>query len=231
MTNQGGHVMRRMERRNRESKQVFKAACAVMLTAALTVTNINVGWLQKREGAKVIAESVIQENNDKEKTEPEVVKEIKRERTENTNTYLLSDGSKKMEIFAEDIRYKENGKWKNYDTSLISVDETGAQELKEAGHAGSEYVYTNAQGEYKQYFAENINEDTPVVMTNGDYEISFAPAKNSKNGESVEVEDTSKDNGSQIVYANDDDSIKYEYTSLTNGVKESIVLSRKTGIK
>lgn len=198
-----------------------------MLTAVLTVTNINVGWLQERKDARVIAEDVMPENNDKEETEPKVVKEIKKERTENTNTYLLSDGSKKMEIFAEDIRYKEEGRWKNYDTSFISVDETDMQELKDAEDAGSEYAYTNAQGQYKQYFAESINEDTPVIMTNAGYEISFSPSRSSVNGESVMLEGISRDSESEIVYSNEDDSIKYEYISLTNGVKENIVLNRK----
>ena len=46
-----------------------------------------------------------------------VVKELKKYRTENSNTYLLSDGSKKIEIFGEDIRFKEDGKYVEYNSS------------------------------------------------------------------------------------------------------------------
>lgn len=254
--------MKRTKKRNQVTKQMFKSTCAVMLTLALTVTNINVSWLQNEKEKKIVAESVIQNINEKEEiVQPEVVKEIKKERTENTKTYLLSDGSKKMEIFADAIRYKEDGKWKDYDASLTVMDEAKLQELKASqelaqqqetnetqvlseqqelvqtqesnntditnSESDSEYKYTNAQGKYKHYFAENISEDTPVIMTNNDYEISFAPAKKAVNGESVAVQKISEDNDSEIVYANVDESIKYEYISLTNGVKESIVLSRK----
>ena len=39
-----------------------------------------------------------------------VVKELSDERTVNSNTYLLSDGSKKKEMFLSNIRYEKDGK-------------------------------------------------------------------------------------------------------------------------
>ena len=44
-----------------------------------------------------------------------VVKELTDERTENSNTYLLSDGSKKTELFLSNIRYEKDGEeWSFY---------------------------------------------------------------------------------------------------------------------
>ena len=50
-----------------------------------------------------------------------VVKELKELRTSNTTTYLLSNGSRKLEIHGEDIRFKEDGKYVDYDSSLKEI--------------------------------------------------------------------------------------------------------------
>ena len=42
------------------------------------------------------------------------------------------------------------------------------------------YIYTNTQGKYKHYFAETVNEENPVIMTDDNYEIKFAPVKEEK---------------------------------------------------
>ena len=47
-----------------------------------------------------------------------VVKELTSERTENSNTYLLSDGSKQKEIFTDNVRFRKNGELVEYNTTL-----------------------------------------------------------------------------------------------------------------
>lgn len=46
------------------------------------------------------------------------VKELTSERTENSNTYLLSDGSKQKEIFTDNVRFRKNGELVEYNTTL-----------------------------------------------------------------------------------------------------------------
>lgn len=42
----------------------------------------------------------------------------------------MSDGSKKLEWYGDDIRYKENGKWKDYDSSLKEIENKDLKELE-----------------------------------------------------------------------------------------------------
>ena len=247
-------------------------------------TNVETTEVNAQSGSKLVETSQIG-------LQPEVVKEIKKERTENSNTYLMSDGSKKLELFAMDIRYKENGKWVDYDTELVGLKETDIQSLRELNISGASYSYANAQGNIKHYFADKVDEDTPVIMTKDDYEIRFAPVTKEKVVDSEELESLAEssqiiggvpesavseseesdsetsaasvitneaaktvsdniepetitddsllvkdeisfteinaDDTSEIVYSNANESIEYRYQSLTNGVKESIVLNEK----
>ena len=59
--------------------------------------------------------SQVSANNKKSKNEITVVKELVGERTENSNTYLLSDGSKRKDIFIDNIRYREGNTLVDYD--------------------------------------------------------------------------------------------------------------------
>jgi len=242
-------------------------------------TNIETTEVNKQSENKLVETSQIG-------LQPEVVKEIKKERTENSNTYLMSDGSKKLELFATDIRYKEDGKWVDYDTTLVEIKETDVESLSEINVSGTSYSYVNAQGNIKHYFADKVDVDTPIIMTKDDYEIRFAPVNKEKvvdtdetesmvespeiiggmleseepdsetsatsiitneatktvsdkieietiTDDSLLVEDEisfteiNADNTSEIVYSNGNESIEYRYHSLTNGVKESIVLNEK----
>ena len=58
-----------------------------------------------------------------DETKVEVVKELPEERSENSNTYLLSNGEKRIDIYNKNIRYRDkNGKLIEYDSSLVEMD-------------------------------------------------------------------------------------------------------------
>lgn len=177
-------------------KKIKRRILSIVLTMAIVLTGTGISTLA--DTVKVNASSEITSNesktenlitdnsaSQKEVKIPKVVKEIKSKRTKNTNTYLLSDGTKKLEIFAEDIRYKENGKWKEYNAEIVEINEDDKALLEEMDVNGEAYIYTNTQGKYKHYFAETINEENPVIMTDDKYEIKFAPL--------TEEQDTTKE--------------------------------------
>lgn len=62
---------------------------------------------------------------DKEgKTVPEVVKELKKERTVDSTTYLLNNGMKKTVYYSDNVRYEdEKGNIKEYNPALVKADE------------------------------------------------------------------------------------------------------------
>ena len=195
-----------------------------MSTLADTVENTE---SNEKIAKSTAVEGEVEEQNEKRSSKkvelPEVVREIKKERTKNTSTYLMSDGSKKLEIYGQDIRFKKNGEWVDYDATITELDEEDRLALEELDVQEGKYVYANAEGKYKHYFAKDINEDSPVIMTRGDYVISFAPKKQENK---VVVLDEVSQEDVEIVYANEDNSIELEYVSLTTGVKESIVLNK-----
>ena len=49
------------------------------------------------------------------------------------------------------------------------------------GIVSHSYLYTNNQGDTKQYIPEKIDEDTPLLMTSEKYKVSFAPVSESEN--------------------------------------------------
>ena len=59
-----------------------------------------------------------------------VVKELVDERTENSNTYLLSNGSKKLEIYGENVRYENEGELIDYDSNLTTLSNIDRKELE-----------------------------------------------------------------------------------------------------
>ena len=90
-----------------------------------------------------------------------IVKELKKERTKNTNTYLLSNGTKKKEIFFEDIRYEKNGKLINYDSRLSQISEKDVKSLnKRIDKRIEDYLLVNKKGDSKQYFPAELSKKT-----------------------------------------------------------------------
>ena len=184
-------------------RKMLKSTVAIVLSIALAVTGLNTDIIsqaasitqkvtqeeskitaKQKEDAKREDEKVKEKLKDtkesKEKNKKAtVVKELKELRNSNSTTYLLSDGSKKLEICGEDIRYKENGKYIDYDPSLKKISKSEKNELSENKHAvygdGAEYVYVNTAGDTKQYFPETLDENSAVVLTKKNYKISFAP--------------------------------------------------------
>ena len=187
-------------------RKMLKRTCAVVLSMALAVTGVNVDGIytaaaenretvqdetkitaeQKEEARKEdekVREELKKTKEKKEKNEKAtVVKELKDFRTSNSTTYLLSDGSRKLEIYGEDIRYKEDGKYVDYDPSLKKISKSETKEL--AGQkvitdkdAAEDYVYVNTAGDAKHYFPEKLDEDSAVVMVKKNHTISFAPVR------------------------------------------------------
>lgn len=150
-----------------------------IISLVLVVTIVFTGY-----GVSILADTT-RNNIESEKTENVSVenvvtpiKEIKSERTANSNTYLMSDGSKKLEIYSEAIRYKEDGKWVDYDASLINLKNEDEEVLEDELKIDSDnYVKVNTKGDIKQYFPKKLNEDG-IVMNKKNYAITLAPIIN-----------------------------------------------------
>ena len=89
-----------------------------MVSLALTIAIIGTG-----SGINALANSVNDGKNSQKAADNKVtvVKELTDERTENSNTYLLSDGSKKTELFLSNIRCEKDGQLKDYENEIVDI--------------------------------------------------------------------------------------------------------------
>lgn len=227
-----------MKAQIKDVRSIKRELISLIVIMALVITGMSPEVMSK----SVYATQESEKENKKAKEKATVVKELKEERTENSNTYLLSDGSKRTDIYSENVRYEENGKLVKYDSTLTALRKSDKQELKKivGNSSTNEYIAVNARGKSKQYFPNTLNEESGIVMKNGRYEFSLIPLfleiKENNGGTKIE-ESMQKDEKKQkftpkiqentITYTSETSDIKYEYTSLTNGVKEDIVINSK----
>lgn len=159
---------------------------------------------EKEEDAKVRKKLEETKKSKEKNKKATVVRELEELRTSNSTTYLLSDGSRKLELYGEDIRYKENGKYVDYNPTLKKISKNEIKELSKnksilSVNTVNEYVYVNTAGDAKQYFPKTLEEDSAVVLTKKNYAILFAPiVKTEDVHKAVENDETIKSNNEKI---------------------------------
>lgn len=140
-------------------------------------------------------------------------------KTENATVY--EDGSGKMwaEIYARDIRFEdEDGILTDYDVSLKKLTEKESK----TGEDLSSYEYQTTRTDKMTYFPEKVTNDTPIVAEYESYAVKINPTTIVQGG----TLETEEKDAVRIAYEADD--IDYQYESTTEGLKESIVLEKKT---
>lgn len=164
------------------------------------------------------------QKNENRKTQEKVtvVKELVDERTENSNTYLLSDGSKQAEIFTDSIRFEKDGGLVEYNPELVKIDSEDKEILdKKTSENIKDYLFVNESGDSKQYFPKKLDKDTGIVLNHGKYVVGMTPEI--EEGQSY-APDKERDT---VTYVSDERGISYEYISMKDGIKENIILNSK----
>jgi hypothetical protein len=219
-------------------KKIFNQSISIVMSVLLVITSIT--W------------TGITINLHKTQAEEKVTKEvIDSESTKTSTTFQLSNGKKQTTFFSQDVRYKDkNGKLKDYDPSLVKIQDKKSTR----NHDLSKYQYVNKSGDKKQYLPKKLSQDTPVLMENGDYEISFAPITGQEEDKDAPASDeesqlnlfsqvtdikTKEVETEKVLTAEDKKeelpvTATYEakdytfgYQSLDTGVKETITLNEK----
>ncbi|MDD4371944.1 MAG: DNRLRE domain-containing protein, partial [Anaerostipes sp.] len=219
-------------------KKIFNQSISIVMSVLLVITSIT--W------------TGITINLHKTQAEEKVTKEvIDSESTKTSTTFELSNGKKQTTFFSQDVRYKDkNGKLKDYDPSLVKIQDKKSTR----NHDLSKYQYVNKSGDKKQYLPKKLSQDTPVLMENGDYEISFAPITGQEEDKDAPASDeesqlnlfsqvtdikTKEVETEKVLTAEDKKeelpvTATYEakdytfgYQSLDTGVKETITLNEK----
>ena len=142
-----------------------------MVSLALTIAIIGTG-----SGINALANSVDDGKNSQKAADNKVtvVKELTDERTENSNTYLLSDGSKKTELFLSNIRYEKDGQLKDYENEIVDIGKNGKKSISTYGSGDkSSYKYVNKSSDNKAYFSDDIEDG--IMLSHGKYILKMTP--------------------------------------------------------
>ena len=163
------------------------------MSLALTIAIIGTG-----SGINTLANSVNDGKNSQKAVDNKVtvVKELTDERTENSNTYLLSDGSKKTELFLSNIRYEKDGQLKDYENEIVDIGKNVKKSISTYGSGDkSSYKYVNKSSDNKAYFSDDIEDG--IMLSHGKYILKMIPVIEEENdsilmwnGERCEPEET-----------------------------------------
>ncbi len=172
----------------------------------------------------VVAEET--EEGDESEAEAVIVGEDETRRDEYTKHFIMSDGSRRAVRYSQAVHYRENGKWTDIDNTL------------EYDNKNDEY--TNKSNSFDVKFKENFSDDDFFSIENEGYTLSWEYVDNGLNkyfvdGEVEEIPEpqdnvekfTRKHNGN-IRYNNFEKNCELEYVVTGNGVKENIILNKKT---
>lgn len=163
-------------------KRYAKIFVSCLLTFTMVFTSVQWSTIVNETTVVGAAETVPKEKK-------EVVEE---ESTKDSTTFQMKDGKKQTVFYGQDVRFEdENGDLQEYDPSLVRV--TGSK--SEQGEDLKGYQYENKEGDKKHYLPKDLSEETPVLMENGKYQISFAPiyGQEIKNEEEKKTEDPGTD--------------------------------------
>ena len=144
-----------------------------------------------------------------------------------SKTYLLPDGSYQYVAYAEPIHYKDNS------DAFVEINNAITENGTRDG-----YKYTNTSNSWNAFFAEKLNSDDAVLITDGDHAVSFTfPGQTglgtatksstfSKLSSSKYYEKIASDNRT-VVYQNVVANVDIVYTVQHSVLKEDIVLKSK----
>lgn len=160
-------------------------------------------------------------------------KELKEERTTNSTTYQLENGRKQTEFFSGDVRFQdeETNQLVDYDATLKKVK--GKKDIQ--GESLTGYSYENKKGDDKNYMPEVLSEETPVISESEAYQVAMTPlfkevdllAGETKKETVEDIYGEEKEAVTSVIYGEDEKGVQYDYESLQNGIKETIILPEK----
>ena len=163
-------------------KKLMKKIGVMGMAIALAVNSITINSNVVVAGEISSVTKEVEKVDNKVLDEPVVLEELTDERTSDSTTYLLSNGMKQTTYYGDDIYFEnKKGDLAEYDSELVKLDDTDKKDVKQSVDVDKgevdKYKYVNKEGDSKQYLPKKLSEKTPIVMTNNEYVISFAPAK------------------------------------------------------
>lgn len=162
--------------------------------------------------------------NDNRISDEEIVLEIDAERTVNTKTFLLEDGSSMVAVYDQPVHFEnKNGKWIEYDNTILDSKADSDDD-----------VLTNKNSNIDIELAKESENNDLIKVANEKMSISWsyenanhtkAKVTNTNTNKTSEENKTILNNQkSETVYENIFHNVDIEYLVTSNGIKENIIL-------
>ena len=123
---------------------------------------------------QALAEIISTEDSDLSVTPPsaettitqdaQVVDEVVENRTEFTKEFQMNNGFSMAVVYPEAVHYEKDGQWRDIDNTLVAIT------------AGTEAVYTNAEGLWNIQFPQQLSQDRNISVTKDGYTLRFSMA-------------------------------------------------------
>ncbi|MBQ4559301.1 MAG: RICIN domain-containing protein [Lachnospiraceae bacterium] len=195
-------------------------ACILCISTIVTSIPITSNASQSKDVNMTTENEVLDVKQDK----AEIVSEIESERTADTKTFLMSDGSYLYAVYPEQVHYRENNEWVDVDNSLDTTSD-------DDGNA----VLENKKNSFNIKFSNKAKNKKLVSLKSGEYQIDWALANANKvPAEAVESENDAvtevslKNVNGGVVYKEILPNVDLQYIIDASSVKEDIILKSKT---
>jgi RHS repeat-associated protein len=132
---------------------------------------------------------------------PTPVRELEDARTADSQTFILSNGQRETRVYSDPVNYRDGEEWRP---------------IGEALHETATQTFTNGPNSFDVILPKQIDSN-PVRLSVGDEWVSSQLL--SANTEGAELE------GSVASYAGEGSAPTFDFTGLSNGLKENIELS------
>ena len=141
-------------------KKLYKKLLAMVLSVTLILGSVPlIAIAQTQETTFANTNSIPTVSN--EKAFP--IEELPEKRTENTKTFLMSDGTYMNAVYNEQVHYNENGKWKDIDNSFNNVTDSNG-----------ENVIENRENSFKINFSKKAKKNKLVTIKKDQYNIGWS---------------------------------------------------------
>ena len=191
----GVFVVRRL--RSHPACRLVSAVLALLLSVGTVVSNVSVALAEEASASSA-------SGTPSHEPSSTVVRELTQLRTESSNTYELSDGSRRAEIFSEPIRFKDKtGVWQEIDTDLVRSPLGG-------------YV-TSAASLPVEIASSSVSKEPPVSLERDGWSVGITMS-GALMGSPIVL-------GNQATYAAVAPDTDLVYEARGDGVKETLVLS------
>lgn len=216
--------------------QLWRKICAHILIVSL-IFGLCPNIVRGEESNINQEQEEIDINEGKIDAEPEVKEEeatilceLEDGRNANQKQFLMSDRTKKVVVYSEPVHYKNNGKWKDIDNTLVKEEAEDDEDFS---------GYINKKNDFEVKIEDNSELESQVKIQKDKYKLQFKYNSNNKSDKKTNKKSKKKNiykgkkeklkvntTSETITYENIEEDTDIDYVVTSSGLKENIIVNK-----